>query len=286
MSIVATLIVCLFFFSCCKPVAILCSPSLSLFLVSSSLHWSHLLVKWSHISHLRILMSWMTKGGSTVCRWMFYTWSETWTKRDKRLQSWLSQVKWSFAPLPDCLTQLPFLSLQDSDHSDNMSWTRHGKWWRHWKFLVLFWSRLKYRSFMKRLMRSRLVFGKLTILRFVFLVTHVSIVLTPHWEQLVVHCGVSHLAEGLVLESVANTAGYSSCDVSGCLPSVCGEESTKTECRRLRTDLDLERVALETRQLTSKNHIKVPVSVSKDAGRWVTFLSFTSTVSILTRTDC
>lgn len=83
--------------------------------------------------------------------------------------------------------------------------------------------------------------------------------------QLVVHCGVSHLAKGLVLESKANTAGYSSCDVTGCLPSGCNDDTD--ECRRLRTDLDLERVALEMEQFFSKNEIKVPVSVSKDAGR-------------------
>lgn len=93
------------------------------------------------------------------------------------------------------------------------------------------------------------------------------IIVPTHWQQLVVHCGVSHLAEGLVLESTANTAGYSACDVNGCLPSLCDGEKG-TECQRLRTDLDLERVALETR-LASKNHTTVPVSVSEDAGRWV-----------------
>lgn len=63
---------------------------------------------------------------------------------------------------------------------------------------------------------------------------------------------------------MANTSGYSSCDVTGCLPSGCEDEN---ECQRLNTDLDLERVALEMKQLLSKNEVKVPVSVSKDAGR-------------------
>lgn len=67
------------------------------------------------------------------------------------------------------------------------------------------------------------------------------------------------------MESVANTTGYVSCDVTGCLPSAC--EGEHSECRELRTDLDLESVALEMEQLFSKNEIKVPVSVSKDAGR-------------------
>lgn len=82
--------------------------------------------------------------------------------------------------------------------------------------------------------------------------------------QLVLHCGVSHAARGLVLESCAHSADYCSGDVRGLTPS--SEQSA--HCERLETTIDLQAVCDKINDAHRCGAIKLQAQVSCNAGRY------------------
>ena len=82
--------------------------------------------------------------------------------------------------------------------------------------------------------------------------------------QLVVHCGVSYLAEGLVLEKIGHGFDYTKDDVKGCKP--CHPCSgSEVIC----TKLDLDNVCQRLNQALEDGLTSIMSVTSKDAGRYL-----------------
>jgi pyroglutamyl-peptidase len=113
------------------------------------------------------------------------------------------------------------------------------------------------------------------------------------WEEynptLTVHCGVSCQASCLVLESQAFGSEYLSPDVTGCSPSngcapppppaapspcpeVGGAEAGG--CHPLSTGLDVARICDQINSYHAEGLVKLPVAVSRDAGRYLCEYTF------------
>ena len=83
-----------------------------------------------------------------------------------------------------------------------------------------------------------------------------------------IHCGVSHLAKGLVLESCAFGSGYQKIDVNGCVPN-CKEmcqDNLNNEC--VESKINLGKVCDKINKYFEEKIIDLPSVVSCDAGRW------------------
>jgi len=88
-----------------------------------------------------------------------------------------------------------------------------------------------------------------------------------HQEKpdLVIHCGVSHLAEGVVLEKMAHGHGYLSFDVKGCKP---GEECL-IDSTPLSTELNVDLICENLHRSLEEGMITLPAATSKNAGRYL-----------------
>ncbi|KAI1301506.1 Pyroglutamyl-peptidase 1 [Halotydeus destructor] len=89
---------------------------------------------------------------------------------------------------------------------------------------------------------------------------------TKYEPVLVIHCGVSYAARGLVLESVAYSSEYRNADVRGRLP---GAECQDGHCQQLCTQLNLEHVISVINGTHDDGHIKLRAQCSTDAGRYL-----------------
>lgn len=83
------------------------------------------------------------------------------------------------------------------------------------------------------------------------------------FQQIVIHCGVSCMAEGLVLEQYGHGCQYKKCDVNGCIPADAGTPNPS----RMRTAVDIHQVQEKMNQAFEKGMVKLRTSVSDDAGR-------------------
>ena len=79
---------------------------------------------------------------------------------------------------------------------------------------------------------------------------------------MVVHVGVSSIADGLTLESQAHKAGYCRNDVEGEIPP--GLECCSGKADVIQPLFDVHHVG----KLVEKSNIGIPVCISSNAGRW------------------
>ena len=78
------------------------------------------------------------------------------------------------------------------------------------------------------------------------------------------HCGVSHLARGLVLETCAHSKDYCKDDVRGCKPNETNEDC----CERIDTGIDLDEVCAKVNEAHKRKQIKLEAQASTNAGRY------------------
>ena len=78
------------------------------------------------------------------------------------------------------------------------------------------------------------------------------------------HCGVSHLARGLVLEKCAHSKDYCKDDVRGCTPN----ETNIDCCVRIDTGFDLGKVCAKVNEAHKMKQIKLEAQASTNAGRY------------------
>ena len=82
-----------------------------------------------------------------------------------------------------------------------------------------------------------------------------------------IHCGVSCHAQGLVLEKYGHVSDYKKCDVNGCLPPAAGDASSCANPSRISTEVNIHQVHEQMNQAFEEERVKLPTSVSDDAGR-------------------
>ena len=78
-----------------------------------------------------------------------------------------------------------------------------------------------------------------------------------------VHCGVSCLADSLVLEQRGHDCGYKKCDVNGCIPA----EETAANAQPKSTEVDIHLLGERMNQAFKEGRVKLKTVISEDAGR-------------------
>lgn len=83
------------------------------------------------------------------------------------------------------------------------------------------------------------------------------------FHQVVIHCGVSCYADGIVLEQHGHGCEYKKCDVNGCIPAA----AVTPNPVRMSTSVDISQVCKKMNQAYEAGMVKLPTSISEDAGR-------------------
>lgn len=99
-----------------------------------------------------------------------------------------------------------------------------------------------------------------------------------HQPDLMIHCGVSHLAEGLVLEKVGHGHDYDKKDVKGCLPkcsNICSTtDNSNSPSSKLTTQINVDVVCDQVNRSFEGGKIKLPSATSSNAGRYLCEYTF------------
>ena len=82
-----------------------------------------------------------------------------------------------------------------------------------------------------------------------------------------IHVGVSCMAKGTVLESCANSSGYSKLDANNCFANCESSKLSKGCIECLNTQLDVKTLCEYLNQLNQDGKLKMNTIISNNAGR-------------------